>query len=234
MIEDSHAMQSLDRLSRRVIPPYPLPGSEQLSQNKVGWPVRAHDCALVIHDMQNFWLGLYADPKPLVQHIQALRTACKILAIPVIYTQAEKPRTLAERALGLEMWGPGLGAQHVTDHDRAICDALMPQEDDYVVQKPRYSGFFRTALDEILQRTNRKHIILTGVFTHHGVLLTAADAYMRNIKVSLVVDATADYSRAEHEQALTYVAEVCGTLATTDSVLTELRSQGREDEMLAA
>lgn len=227
-------MHSPDRLSRRVIAAYPLPGNEQLSQNKVHWPAHASECALVIHDMQNFWLGFYADAAPLVRNVLTLRAACKRLAIPVIYTQAEKPRTLAERALGLEMWGPGLGAEHVTDRDRAICDALAPLPDDYVVQKPRYSGFFRTELEDILLRTNRKHIILAGVFAHHGVLLTAADAYMRNFKVSLVVDATSDYSQAEHEQALSYVAELCGTLATTESVVRGLHDEAGAGEVFAA
>ena len=162
-----------------------------------------------------------------------MRAVCKERAVPAVYTQAKKPRTLAERALGLQMWGPGLGAEHVTDRDRAICDALAPQPDDYVVQKPRYSGFFRTELEDILLRTNRKHIILAGVFAHHGVLLTAADAYMRNVKVSLVVDATADYSLAEHEQALAYVAEICGTLTVTDIVLKGLRTEADHDALTA-
>ncbi len=212
-------MNARDRLSRRVIEPYPLPGREQLAKNKVIWPVEARECALVIHDMQNFWLGFYDDAGPLLRNIDALRNHCRAAGMPVIYTEAEKPKNLAERALGLDMWGPGLAAGHLTDHDRAITGALAPAADDYVVRKPRYSGFFKTDLEDILGKTNRKHIILTGVFAHHGVMLTAADAYMRNIKVSLVVDATADYSRQDHERALDYVAEVCGTLVTTQAVL---------------
>lgn len=215
-------MDSKDRLSRRVIHAYPLPGQEQLVKNKVAWPVEADACALVIHDMQNFWLGFYENAMPLIDNIGLLRNRCKALGMPVIYTEAEKPRTLAERALGLDMWGPGLAAEHLTDQDRAICHVLAPADDDYVVRKPRYSGFFRTELEDILTKTNRRQIILTGVFAHHGVLLTAADAYMRNVKVSLVVDATADYSEEEHSRALDYIAEVCGSLVTTQSVLSQL------------
>ena len=212
-------MSTRDRLSRQAIGAYALPGEEQLAKNKVTWPIIAHECALVIHDMQNFWLGFYEDASALLGNVVSLRRHCKALGMPVIYTEAEKPRNLAERALGLEMWGPGLGAEHLTNHDRAIASALAPSHDDYVVRKPRYSGFFKTDLEDILAKTNRKQIVLAGVFAHHGVLLTAADAYMRNIKVSLVTDATGDYSRQDHERALDYVAEVCGTLVTTQCVL---------------
>ncbi len=212
-------MNMRDRLSRRVISAYPLPGEEMLARNKVEWPIVADECALVIHDMQNFWLGFYEDAAPLMANVVALRHHCRAVGMPVIYTEAEKPKNLAERALGLEMWGPGLGAEHLTDHDRAIVSVLTPAPDDYVVKKPRYSGFFKTDLEDILAKTNRKQIVLVGVFAHHGVLLTAADAYMRNIKVAMIADATADYSRRDHEQALEYVAEVCGTLMTTQAVL---------------
>jgi|LakMenEpi03Aug12_release.lakeMendotaPanAssembly.Ray.scaffolds.fasta_scaffold347272_1 bifunctional isochorismate lyase/aryl carrier protein len=211
-------MQSPDRLSRRKISPYPLPGGDQLARNKVHWPLRLDECVLVIHDMQNCWLSLFDNAGPVVANVEALRHAAKALAIPVIYTKAVRPRTLAERALGLDMWGPGLGATHVTEADCAICEALTPAPDDYVIDKPRYSGFFRTELEDVLSLINRNHVILTGVFAHHGVLLTAADAYMRNYKVSMVVDATADYSLADHEKALEYVAEVCGALTTTAAV----------------
>jgi bifunctional isochorismate lyase/aryl carrier protein len=208
-------MNAEDRLTKRRIARYALPDASALARNKVNWPVRVQDCALVIHDMQNFWLGFYEDCTILLANVARLRALCKQYGMPVVYTQAEKPKALAERALGLEMWGPGMAAGHLSDDDRAICSALAPAEDDYVVRKPRDSGFLKTDLDDILQRTNRKHILLTGVFAHHGVLLTAADAYMRNIKVSLVVDAIADYSLRDHEITLDYVAEVCGALTTT-------------------
>lgn len=221
-------MNAKDRLAKRRIAPYPLPGTSVLAQNKVKWPVRVQDCALVIHDMQNFWLGFYDDCSTLLENVVRLRTLCKRHGIPVAYTQAEKPKALAERALGLEMWGPGLAADYLSDDDRAICSALAPSEDDYVVRKPRYSGFFKTDLEDILQRTNRKHILLTGVFGHHGVLLTAADAYMRNIKVSLVVDAISDYSLRDHEATMAYVAEVCGALTTTEAAERELLASVRD------
>ncbi len=221
-------MNTKDRLAKRRIAAYALPGAEALALNKVKWPVRVQDCALVIHDMQNFWLGFYEDSSTLLANVVRLRTLCKQYGVPVAYTQAEKPKALAERALGLEMWGPGLAAQYLSDDDRAICSALAPSEDDYVVRKPRYSGFFKTELEDILQRTNRKHILLTGVFGHHGVLLTAADAYMRNIKVSLVVDAISDYSLRDHEATLTYVAEVCGALTTTAMAEQELLASAQD------
>jgi bifunctional isochorismate lyase / aryl carrier protein len=100
-----------------------------------------------------------------------------------------------------------------------VVPALTPQPTDFVVEKPKYSAFFDTQLEALMHRLGRRQMLLTGVFGHHGVMLTAADAYMRNIQALLVTDAIADYSEQEHLMTLKYVAEVCGCLVQTDTAV---------------
>jgi bifunctional isochorismate lyase / aryl carrier protein len=120
------------------------------------------------------------------------------------------------------MWGGGIASEGVLASARDVIQELAPSKEDFVVSKVRYSGFFQTDLDEILRRCNRRHIVLVGLFGHHGVMMTAGDAYMRGYKVSLAIDAVGDYSLADHVNAAKLTAELWGQLRTTEDVLTEL------------
>lgn len=198
---------------------YPLPGEECLSLNKVQWRLDPRAAALLIHDAQNFWIRRFEDAETLVGRIVRLRDTCRRAGMPVIYTRAERARTAAERGLALDLWGPGIGeVEGARDDDTEIVPALAPADSDYVIEKPKYSAFYDTPLERIFARTNRRQLVLCGVYAHHGCLLTAADGYMRNYQVFSVADAQGDYSRADHEMALGYVSEVCGQLSVVAEI----------------
>jgi nicotinamidase-related amidase len=46
-----------------------------------------------------------------------------------------------------------------------IVDELTPQADDIVLYKTRFSGFYKTDLDERLRELGVKHLIITGCTT---------------------------------------------------------------------
>ena len=207
------------------VPPYPLPDEELLSLNKAEWKVRARSSALLVHDMQKFWVDRFEDPSSVIAGIERLIAVCRAYDVPVIYSVGEKVRNRAERGLSLDLWGPGISAVGgATDIDASVLNNLAPQDQDYVVTKSKYSAFYDTSLEKILRATGRSQLILTGIFAHHGCLATALDAFMRNIEVFFTVDGTADYTLEDHEMALKYVAETSGVLATIDSVTSQLKS----------
>jgi bifunctional isochorismate lyase / aryl carrier protein len=218
----SNSGQLVSRFKRASIAPYALPGTELANLNKVAWPIDISETALVIHDMQVFWNDFFQDPSKIIANIQALRNCFSSLGAPVIYTIAERPKHLSERGLGLDMWGGGLASEGVLPNAREIIDELAPTSKDFIVSKVRYSGFFQTDLDDILRRCNRRHIVLTGVFGHHGVMMTAADAYMRGYKVSMALDAVGDYSLEDHLNSARLTAELWGQLGTTNSIIKEI------------
>lgn len=198
---------------------YPLPGAEVLQWNKVNWTVDPQDTVLLIHDAQNHWVQMFADPTPWLNNLIRLRQACEAAGVPCIFTAARPSRNRAERGLAASMWGMGVGGLAAQGGAAGVVSALTPQATDFVVDKPKYSAFFDTQLEALMHRLGRRQMLITGVFGHHGVMLTAADAYMRNIQALLVTDAIADYSEQEHLMTLKYVAEVCGCLVPTETAV---------------
>ncbi len=205
------------------IAPYALPGDEVQALNKARWRLLARDAVLLIHDVQNHWVRMFADPAPWLDRLASLRRACDDADVPSIYTCARRTRNVAERGLGLSLWGLGVGSGAGDASAAQVIQPLAPRETDYIIDKPKYSAFFDTELESLMRRLGRRQIILTGVFGHHGIQVTAVDAYMRNLQVFLVADAMADYSADEHASTLRYVAEVCGCVVTAGSAAHALK-----------
>ncbi|UYY67039.1 isochorismatase [Serratia marcescens] len=199
---------------------YALPTADELPQNKVTWQVEPQRAALLIHDMQQYFLNFWGEDsaliKQVVENIANLRRYCKQQGIPVFYTAQPNQQSDADRALLNDMWGPGLNKH---PEQQAVTAALAPDEDDTVLVKWRYSAFHRSPLQEILQESGRDQLIICGVYAHIGCLTTAIDAFMRNIQPFMVADGLADFSRDEHLMALRYTAGRCGRVVTTASLL---------------
>ncbi|MEI2682434.1 isochorismatase [Erwinia aphidicola] len=199
---------------------YALPTAAELPTNKVNWAFEPARAALLIHDMQEYFLNFWDEDSPLVQQVVAniaqLRHYCKSQGIPVFYTAQPNQQSDEDRALLNDMWGPGLNRH--PDQQRVVA-ALAPDEHDQVLVKWRYSAFHRSSLESILNETGRDQLIICGVYAHIGCLTTATDAFMRNIKPFMVADALADFSREEHMMSLTYTAGRSGRVVMTEALL---------------
>ena len=173
---------------------YALPEASDIPANKVNWAFEPSRAALLIHDMQeyflNFWGENSAMMEKVVANIAALRDFCKQNGIPVYYTAQPKEQSDEDRALLNDMWGPGLTR---SPEQQQVIAALAPDEDDTVLVKWRYSAFHRSPLEEMLKETGRDQLIITGVYAHIGCMTTATDAFMRDIKPFFVADALAKF-----------------------------------------
>ena len=199
---------------------YALPTAAELPANKVTWAFEPARAALLIHDMQEYFLNFWGEDSPLIEQVVAniarLREYCKSQGIPVFYTAQPNEQSAEDRALLNDMWGPGLNKH--PDQQKVVA-ALAPDEHDQVLVKWRYSAFHRSPLESILNETGRDQLIICGVYAHIGCLTTATDAFMRNIKPFMVADALADFSREEHMMSLTYTAGRCGRVVMTETLL---------------
>ncbi|GAB2935258.1 isochorismatase family protein [Hafnia psychrotolerans] len=206
---------------------YALPAVSELPVNKVKWTVEPQRAALLIHDMQKYFLNFWSEDSPLIQqvveNIANLRRYCKSVGIPVFYTAQPNNQSDEDRALLNDMWGPGLNKH---PDQQAVVDTLAPDADDQVLVKWRYSAFHRSPLQDILQESGRDQLLICGVYAHIGCLTTAIDAFMRNIQPFMVADGLADFSRDEHLMALRYTAGRCGQVVTTAELLPDTGSQG--------
>ncbi|MEU2794562.1 isochorismatase family protein [Streptomyces sp. NPDC007100] len=203
-----------------AIAPYPMPSAGDLPANRVDWTADPSRAVLLVHDLQNYFLSAYdtqaAPVTDLLRNVAALKEQAARLGIPVLYTAQPGGQTPAERGLQQDFWGPGLPAD---EHAAAIADAVAPGPDDTVLTKWKYSGFVRTDLEERLRELGRDQIVVTGVYAHIGVLMTACDAWMRDIQAFVVADAVADFSAEDHAMALRWAAGKCAVVTTTATVL---------------
>ncbi|BET95568.1 isochorismatase family protein [Xenorhabdus taiwanensis] len=205
---------------------YLLPISQELPTNKVNWPLDNKRAALLIHDMQNYFLNFWQTDsllvKQVIDNISHLKTMCKKQGIPVFYTAQPKYQDDADRGLLNDMWGAGL---NLYPEQQSITNALTPESDDTVLIKWRYSAFQRSDLEQQLKGMGRDQLIICGIYAHIGCMITATDAFMRDIQPFFVADALADFSHDEHIMALHYIAGRCGRVLTTETLLNEISPQ---------
>jgi maleamate amidohydrolase len=83
-------------------------------------------------------------------------------------------------------------------------DPRLPVRDgDPIIDKHRASGFFRTNLDETLQRDSIDTIILAGTSTSGCVRATAVDGAMLDYRVIVLEDCVDDRAEGSHHATLT-------------------------------
>ncbi len=218
-----------------TIASYPLPTKAELPSPRGPWQLEAQRVALLVHDMQRYFLRPFdaaASPlAPAIENIKALIAAARARNIPIFYTaqkgnQLRKFRGLQadqfrpDRGLQADLWGPGM--QAIEEHEPVITE-LAPQPGDHVLVKHRYSAFQRSNLESLLQESHRDQLLITGVYAHIGCMATAVEAFQRDVETFIAADAVADFSRANHDLALHWIADCCGVPLTTHEILERLK-----------
>ena len=204
---------------------------EQEHQNRVNWRVDPARAALLVHDMQRYFVRAFElerDGQPLpdaqiniaIANIRRLLDAAHAANIPVYYTAQPPRQHPADRRLLTDFWGDGLQ----DDENARILDELAPTEADTVLTKWRYSAFVRSPLEEQLKDLGRDQLIIGGIYAHIGCLTTALEAFMRDIQPFMVADALADFTEKEHRMACEYASGRCARVLNTAEVLENINT----------
>ena len=108
-----------------------------------------------------------------------------------------------------------------------ILPELTPQSADLVVYKSRFSGFYRTDLDEPLRALRVKHLVVTGCTTSICVESTVRDAMFRDYQCVLLSDCMSEpigsnLARTNHDASLLTVQTLLGWVSDSASFLKAL------------
>ncbi|MFJ1756186.1 isochorismatase family protein [Kitasatospora sp. NPDC088134] len=201
-----------------AIAPYELP--TELPPRRVPWRVDPGRAAVLVHDLQHYFLDAFpaAGPplEPVLANAARILAAARAAGLPVFHSHQRGGQSAEQRGLQLDFWGPGLPAE---ERAQAAPAPVAPVPGDRHVRKWKYSAFVRTELAEQLAELGRDQLVIVGVYAHIGVQLTAADAWQRDLQAFVVADAVADFSAEQHREALRWVAGKCAVVLDTAELL---------------
>ena len=177
---------------------------------------------LIVIDMLNDFLRAWEPTRRdrLVQSINALVHLMRTASHPVIWVRQEFQPDLSDAFL--EMKAKEI---HITIKGTEGCQilsALAISPSDRVIVKKRYSAFFGTDLDSLLNDLAPDSIILAGINTHACVRTTAIDAYQRDFSVILASDCIDSYDREHHDISLRYMRDKIASVLTNREISSAL------------
>ena len=175
--------------------------------------------ALVVIDMlEDFFRegNLRVVRKELAAQINLLVVRVRRAGIPVIWVRQEFRDNLEDAFLAMR-------EKHISitiagTEGSQILEELKPLPDDYEVVKKRYSAFYGTGLDELLEKQGITELILAGVNTHACIRTSAIDAYQRDLKVTIPRECVASNDLAHHEITLSYLNREISTVVGLEAL----------------
>lgn len=205
------------------ITPYPMPDPAALPDAKVTWTVDPARGALLVHDMQAHFLAAFdaeREPIPeLVANIRRLTDACRAAGMPVLYSAQPAGQAPDQRGLLGPVWGEGIPGGSGGEE---ILPALAPHPGDVVITKWRYSALVRTDLLQRLRAAGRDQLVVCGIYTHIGIAMTAAHAFMEDVQSVIAADAVADFSAEEQVTTLAWAGSCCAGVTPTHALVTQI------------
>jgi len=147
--------------------------------------INPRHAAFLAIDMQNFFHRI---AQPVLRNILRVIQSCRQENIPIIFTQHGHTEPKSDGGILGEWWGELIigGTE-----DWKFLSEMKIESSDRVLPKKRYSAFFGTDLDAILQSRGTQDLIISGVMTNLCCETTARDAFMRDYRVFFLIDGTA-------------------------------------------
>ncbi len=156
--------------------------------------------AVIVVDMQNDFVkpgGKLVVPsaKDTIPSIRKLLDKAREKNVLIIYTKDTHYRSDPE----FDIWG-----EHVVKGTWGweIVDELKPSNNDIVVEKTRYDGFYGTPIDDLLRVYGIEYVVIVGTVANICVLHTAGSAALRWYKVVVPLDAISALNDFDYYVAL--------------------------------
>lgn len=191
----------------------------------------AAETALVVIDMQKFYVGDIAPAVAIIPNINRLAAAFRAKGALVAWVQ------MTVGVGGKSLWPlyhdyfftEEAAARH-RDNLTAGVDGhklhadLDARPTDCFASKSRFSAFLPgvSNLPDKLQQRGIKNVVITGMLTNFCCETSARDAMMLDYKVVMVSDANAARYEEDHSAGFTSLYQSFGDVLTTDEVIESL------------
>jgi nicotinamidase-related amidase len=142
--------------------------------------------------------------------------------LPIIWVRQEFAPDLSDAFL--EMRERGIHIAIAGTEGAQIDRRLDWNATDITIIKKRYSAFFGTALDDVLDRLGATDVVLAGVNTHACVRTAAIDAYQRDLKVILAADCMSSYDQEHAAITLRYIDGKIGKVMDNGEIREHIRN----------
>ncbi|MFC5080365.1 Isochorismatase family protein [Vibrio thalassae] len=162
---------------------------------------------LMIIDVQGKLAQIMHDKERLFTNLHTLTKAAKLMELPIIWVE-QIPDKLG----------------HTIDEIRQELPHLSP------IAKDVFSAWGEKSVQETLQSSNRKQIILVGIEAHICVHQTACDLIEQGYEVHLVVDAISSRTPENKDLAIHRLSQQGAVLTSTEMALFELQKVARGDQ----
>lgn len=190
------------------------------------WMIKKDNTALIIIDMQHDFISEGAPiecpgGRDIIPNIKKVKEWAKENNIPVFYTKESHRPQKVDFGLELERSEP----EHCLEGTKGIeiVEELKPEEDDYVIIKRRYSGYYLTDLEILMKGLKKNSLIITGAATNVCVYATALDTQQRDMNAIILSDCVAGTSVDLHEAFLKNLDYVVGDVVTSQELMDTIK-----------
>lgn len=138
-----------------------------------------------------------------VKNNETVLNACREKGIPVVHVRVVRDKSgVHHHAYDVrdENGDPMYAIRG--NKNTEIMKELKPIDGEIIVDKQRFSAFYQTNLDLVLQGLKADHLIMTGVFTDSCFLTSTYDAFTRGYTISIIKDACTAGTEASHKTSM--------------------------------
>jgi nicotinamidase-related amidase len=177
---------------------------------------------LIIIDMQNDFLDSLECGRleNLITQTNELIAAFRNRLLPIIWVRQEFRADLSDTFL--EMQDKQVSVTIEGTKGVEIHAGLDRYPGDIVILKKRYSAFFETPLQRVLEDLGSKKLVISGINTHACIRMTAIDAYQRDYRVVLATDCTDSYDAEHAAMSIRYMRNKIACTLSNSDIMAEL------------
>ncbi|MFN7089235.1 MAG: cysteine hydrolase family protein [Allorhizobium sp.] len=188
--------------------------------------VMTKPCLLII-DLQNDFLDQWdqREVDRLIRNTNLLINQFRRSCFPLIWVRQEFKPDLSDAFLEMRAKSVALTVEGTRGAE--FHPELDWRETDRTIIKKRYSAFFGTDLDQLLQELGADQIVICGINTHACIRTAAIDAYQRDFKVVLSTDCIGSYDSEHARVSLDYMTGKIAAVATAAEIAAHLAQSAK-------